>query len=155
MQLWPQELHLTDGTRTSGMSGWPSPPRGGGASAHTVSHGASGFLLEGEMVGSLAPRSLIDSSNTYISRGKNIPSKKMSSCSLDIFPLELCALNHQTESRGSRFFCAWHAFLCLGNIHPPSRLNSNAFSFINPFLRPLEYLAVSSSNTQEYLDAFL
>ena len=60
MQLWPQELHLTDGTRTSGMSGWPSPPRGGGASAHTVSHGASGFLLEGEMVGSLAPRSLID-----------------------------------------------------------------------------------------------
>lgn len=82
----------------------------------------------------------------------------MSSCSLDLFPLELCALNHQTESRGSLFFffsCSWHAFLCLGNIHPPSRLNSNAFSFINPFLQPLEYLPVSSSNIQEYLDAFL
>lgn len=52
----------------------------------------------------------------------------MSSCSLGILLLELCALNHQTEIRGPHFFPELET-LCLGNIHPSSRLNSNGFSF--------------------------
>lgn len=62
----------------------------------------------------------------------------MSSCSLDIFPLELCALNHQTESRGSCFF--FFLFLARFSLlrkHPPTfkiKLECLLFYTAFPFL---------------------